>query len=158
MSDWIEILPTPLPISRAIDFVTNPSAGGIDIFLGTTRRENSPAHANLIALDYEAYPEMALQRMQQMATAARNRWPIIRLAMLHRIGRVAVAEPSVLIAISCPHRGEAFAACRWLIDQLKADVPIWKKEIWADGAESWVHPHRPNSKLDPPSDSMKESS
>lgn len=158
MSDWIEILPIPLPLTKAIDFVTDRSAGGIDIFLGTTRSENSPAHAKLIALDYEAYPEMATQRMQQMAATARNRWPIVRLAMLHRVGRVAIAEPSVLIAVSCPHRGEAFAACRWLIDQLKADVPIWKKEIWADGADSWVHPHRPSSTSDSQSDSTKESS
>jgi molybdopterin synthase catalytic subunit len=146
MSDWIEILRTPLPITKAIDFVTDASAGGIDVFLGTTRLENSPAHAKLVALDYEAYPEMAIPRMQQMAGEARTRWPIVRLAVLHRVGRVAVAEPSVVIAVSCAHRGEAFEACRWLIDQLKADVPIWKKEIWADGADCWVHPDRPDSR------------
>jgi molybdopterin synthase catalytic subunit len=140
MSNWIEIFSTTLPITKAIDSVSDSSAGGIDVFLGTTRSENSPAHARLIALDYEAYPEMAIQRMQQLAADARSKWPIVGLAMLHRIGRVAIAEPSVLIAVSCPHRSEAFDACRWLIDQLKADVPIWKKEIWADGADSWVHP------------------
>ena len=145
MSDWLEILPTPIPIPRAIDFVTDPAAGGIDIFLGTTRSEQSPSHRDLIALDYEAYPEMAMNRLNQLAAAARNQWPIVRLAILHRIGRVAVAEPSVLIAVSSPHRGDAFAACRWLIDQLKADVPIWKKEIWADGTDSWVHPTAPKS-------------
>jgi molybdopterin synthase catalytic subunit len=158
MSDWIEILPASLPVTRAIDFVTDPSAGGIDVFLGMTRCENSAAQAKLVALDYEAYPEMAIQRMQQMAAEARNRWPIVGLAMLHRIGRVAVAEPSVVIAVSCPHRGEAFEACRWLIDQLKADVPIWKKEIWAEGADSWVHPDRPDSPAVSQANSTRDSS
>lgn len=148
MPDWVEILSVSLPVMKAIEFVTDASAGGVDIFLGTTRNENSAAHAKLIGLDYEAYPEMAMERMKQMAEEAHQRWPIVRVAMLHRIGRVGIGEPSVLIAVSCPHRGEAFAACRWLIDQLKADVPIWKKEVWADGAESWVHPHRADGTKD----------
>ena len=92
----------------------------------------------LLALDYEAYPEMALGRMQQLAQTARQKWPILRIVMHHRIGRVPISEPSVAIAVSCPHRAEAFEACRWLIDQLKIDVPIWKKEIWADGSGTWV--------------------
>lgn len=140
MSDWIDILSTALPISQAIEFVTHPDAGGINIFLGTTRAERSPAHRDLVALDYDAYHLMAMQRMNRLAVEARRSWPIVRLAILHRMGRVHLGEPSVIIAVSCPHRADAFAACRWLIDQLKADVPIWKKEIWADGANSWVLP------------------
>jgi molybdopterin synthase catalytic subunit len=139
-ADWIEILDGPLDVESAVRFVSDGSAGGIDVFLGTTRAEKSGNGNELLALDYETYREMAMVRMKQLAESARQQWPIVKLAMLHSSGRVKVGEPSVLIAVSCPHRGEAFAACKWLIDQLKIDVPIWKKEVWADGAESWIHP------------------
>jgi molybdopterin synthase catalytic subunit len=85
---------------------------------------------------------MAEQQLRDLARAARERFPIVKLAMLHRTGRVALAEASVLIAVSCPHRGEAFDACRFLIDALKKDVAIWKKEIWSDGSGTWVHPRK----------------
>jgi molybdopterin synthase catalytic subunit len=136
--DWIEILDTPLIVEPVLRFVTDARAGGIDIFLGTTRAERSAEGRELIALDYEAYSEMAKARLALLAERARQRWPIIKLVILHRVGRVAVAEPSVVIAVSCPHRAQAFEACHWLIDQLKIDVPIWKKEIWADGSGTWV--------------------
>jgi len=77
---------------------------------------------------------MAKQQMRDLARRARQRWPIVRLALLHRVGRVPLTQPSVLIAVSTPHRAEAFEACRWLIDTLKSEVTIWKKEIWDDGA------------------------
>ena len=137
-SDWIEIVPTPLDVATAVKFVSDPSAGGIDVFLGTTRMERSSDGQELLALDYEAYPEMALSRMKLLVERARAQWPIVKVAMMHRIGRVAPAEPSVIIAVSCPHRGESFTACKWLIDQLKVDVPIWKKEIWEGGPGTWV--------------------
>ncbi len=136
--DWIEILDTPLIVEPVLRFVTDARAGGIDIFLGTTRAEQSAEGRELIALDYEAYSEMALARLALLAERARQRWPIIKLAILHRVGRVAVAEASVVIAVACPHRAQAFEACRWLIDELKMDVPIWKKEIWANGTGTWV--------------------
>src|SRR3954468_23399395 len=101
--DWIEILPTPLDVSQAIARVQSPEAGGIDVFLGTTRAESRADGVALIALDYEAYGEMALKRMKELAAEARKQWPIVRLAMLHRTGRVALAEPSVIIAVSTPH-------------------------------------------------------
>jgi molybdopterin synthase catalytic subunit len=138
--DWIEILPTPLDASAAIARVQSPQAGGIDVFLGTTRAESRADGTLLVALDYEAYGEMALKRMKELAAEARKQWPIVRLAMLHRTGRVALAEPSVIIAVATPHRAESFATCRWLIDALKKDVPIWKREIWADREGDWVHP------------------
>ena len=140
MSDWIEILVTPLDVTAAVEFVRDGAAGGIDVFLGTTRTERSADGRELVTLDYEAYAEMALAQMRQLAETARGKWPIRNVAMLHRIGRVAIAEPSVIIAVSTPHRGDAFEACRWLIDSLKKDVAIWKKEIWSDGAGTWVHP------------------
>src|SRR5581483_1771678 len=137
--DWIEIVETPLSVEAAVKFVSDPASGGIDVFLGTTRAETSADGRNLIALDYEAYTEMAIQRLKFLAARAGEQWPIVKTAMLHRVGRVAVAEPSVVLAVSCPHRAESFAACKWLIDQLKVDVPIWKKEAWEDGTGSWVN-------------------
>jgi molybdopterin synthase catalytic subunit len=125
-------------VQAASEFVYHPDAGGIDIFLGTTRAEPSPTGKALAALDYEAYEEMAVVGMRDLAARARSRWPIIRLALVHRLGRVAVGEPSVVVAVSCGHRAEAFEACRWLIDTLKAEVPVWKKEVWADGSMTWV--------------------
>src|SRR5882672_10231345 len=139
MDDWIEISDQPLSADRAARFVTDGSAGGIDVFLGTTRAEMKDGRA-LLALDYEAYADMAAEQMRDLARRARERWPIVRLAVLHRVGRVNVGEPSVVIAVSCPHRAESFEACRFVIDALKAEVAIWKKEVWADGSSSWVHP------------------
>ncbi|HEY7088963.1 MAG TPA: molybdenum cofactor biosynthesis protein MoaE [Tepidisphaeraceae bacterium] len=142
--DWIEILKSALPADRAIAHMTDPGAGGIDVFLGTTRAEKSSDGRELIALDYEAYEQMAVEQMTVLAKRAREKWPIVRLALLHRVGRVAVGDPSVVIAVSTPHRADAFAACKFLIDQLKLEVAIWKKEIWADGSASWVHPESPS--------------
>jgi molybdopterin synthase catalytic subunit len=138
--DWLEIRGDALPVAQAIQFVSTPAAGGIDVFLGTTRAETGADGRELLALDYEAYHEMASRQFSAFAKQARERWPIVRLVILHRTGRVALAEPSVLIAVSTPHRAESFDACRWLIDTLKKEATIWKKEVWKDGASSWVHP------------------
>ena len=137
--DWIQIHAEPVAIGDVIKFVTDPAAGGIAVFLGTTRAEQRATGQDLVALDYSAYADMAISQMQNLAARARERWPVCRLAILHRTGRVAVGEDSVTIAVSCPHRGDAFDACRWIIDTLKAEVAIWKKEVWADGEERWVH-------------------
>lgn len=135
--DEITITGEPLALSSVPN---DPSAGGVAVFLGCTRAETHADGRRLVALDYEAYQEMALKQMRDLAIAAREKWPIVKLVMLHRVGRVELGEPSVLIAVSTPHRGEAFEACRWLIDTLKKDVAIWKKEVWEDGATSWVDP------------------
>jgi molybdopterin synthase catalytic subunit len=137
---WVEILPTPLDADLATASVQKPDVGGIAVFLGTTRAEKNAAGQDLLALDYEAYQEMALAQMRKLADRAYEKWPICDLALLHRIGRVPVKEPSVVIAVSTPHRADAFEGCRWLIDELKKEVAIWKKEVWADGSASWVHP------------------
>lgn len=141
-NDWLDILNEPLPIADAIAHVSQaPEAGGTCVFIGTTRDERNAAGQALVALDYEAYVEMASGQLAELAAEARRRWPDLRrVALLHRIGRVALAEPSVIVAVATPHRAEAFDACRWLIDTLKASVAIWKKEIWADGAATWVTP------------------
>jgi len=138
--DWVGLMSTDLIVSTAAKLVTDGRAGGIDIFLGTTRAETSADGRELIALDYEAYEQMAGEQLRDLAKCAREQWPIVKLALLHRVGRVAIGEPSVIIAVSTPHRADAFVACRWLIDTLKKDVAIWKKEVWADGSGTWVHP------------------
>jgi molybdopterin synthase catalytic subunit len=137
---WTQITPDALSVAEAVAFVTDPAAGGIDVFLGTTRAERNAEGRSLVALDYEAYVEMAEQLLLEIAGIARQRYPLTKLAILHRIGRVELGEPSVIIAVSTPHRSEAFEACWWLIDALKQMVTIWKKEIWDDGTGSWVHP------------------
>ena len=83
---------------------------------------------------------MAEKKMAELEHEARRRWPIIELALVHRVGDLDLGDVSVIIAVSCPHRGQAFEACRWLIDTLKEVVPIWKQETWDDGEQEWVHP------------------
>jgi molybdopterin synthase catalytic subunit len=138
-ADWILLTAEPLDVAGAIRHVGHPMVGGIDLFLGVTRAEANADGRELLALDYDAYADMAVTQMQKLAAEARRRWPIVRLAILHRTGRVAVGEPSVAIAVSCGHRAESFEACRWLIDTLKQDVPIWKQEVWRDAPATWVH-------------------
>jgi molybdopterin synthase catalytic subunit len=132
--DSLRLTAEALDAAAAVRTVTCAEAGGIDVFIGTTRAEQHAQAGALLQLNYEAYPEMAIAQMEKLVAAARAKWPIERIAMWHRIGAVAVGEPSVVIAVSCGHRGEAFEACRFLIDELKKAVPIWKKEVYAGGA------------------------
>jgi molybdopterin synthase catalytic subunit len=138
--DVIGLQATPLDVSAAVVAISGDDSGGIALFLGTTRRD-SVGGREVIALDYEAYAEMAIAQMKRLAEESRGRWPISRIVMLHRIGRVDVGQPSVLIAVSTPHRAEAFEACRFLIDQIKMEATIWKKEIWSDQSSTWVEGH-----------------
>src|ERR1700722_16972914 len=125
-NDLVSLQGQPLDIGAAIARVGDNDAGGIAIFLGTTRAEKDPSGWALVALDYQAYDQMALRQMQDLVAEARKKWPIERAVLLHRTGRVEVGQPSVLVGISCGHRAQAFEACRFLIDQLKAVATIWK--------------------------------
>jgi molybdopterin synthase catalytic subunit len=91
-------------------------------------------------LEYEGYREMAVAKMAELEKMARERWPIRTIALIHRLGRVEVKEPSVAVIVSTPHRSEAFEAAKWLIDELKKQVPIWKKEWFAAQPPKWIHP------------------
>ena len=115
--------------------VADPAAGAIVSFTGTTRRDN--AGRVVIRLEYEAYEPMALSEMRKLAVEAGARWKITRIAIAHRVGVVEIGETSVAIAVSAPHRAEAFEACRFAIDRLKEIVPIWKKEHF-EGGEVWI--------------------
>lgn len=116
------------------------SSGACVVFEGMTRREHHAERGALRHLEYEAHPRLAVAEMGRLAREARDRWPVERLALVHRSGVVACGQTSVLIGVSCGHRAEAFEACRWLIDALKARVPIWKREVWSDGTRTWVDP------------------
>jgi molybdopterin synthase catalytic subunit len=121
-----------------LDRVTSPAAGAVVLFLGTVRELT--AGRRTMALDYEAYPEMAERKLAELEVEARRRWPLVEVALVHRLGRLELAEASVAVAVSSPHRGAAFDAGRWLIDTLKEVVPVWKQENWSDGTKEWVHP------------------
>ena len=115
-----------------------PNCGAVVTFLGTVR--DLTGSKETIALDYEAYGGMAEKKMDEIEQDTRSRWPVGEMVMMHRLGRMEVGEVSVAVALSCPHRAQAFEACRHAIDRLKELVPIWKKENWADGKTEWVHP------------------
>jgi len=134
----IEITESPIDHAAITESVRSNLAGAVCSFLGTVREMTGGRRT--AALDYEAYPEMALKTMAELAEQARLRWPILDLALVHRLGHLGLGEISIVIAVSCPHRHQAFDACRWLIDTFKEVVPVWKKEVWADGSEVWVHP------------------
>lgn len=138
MTDRIELTAAPLDSAGAIAFVHDPAAGGIVTFLGTTRSETRTDGAHLVALNYEAYDALARKQLADLVIAARAKWPIVKCVLLHRTGRVAIAEPSVVIAVSTPHRAESFEACRFLIDSLKQIAAIWKQDVWSDGKRTWV--------------------
>jgi molybdopterin synthase catalytic subunit len=112
--------------------------GAVVTFLGTVRDLTDGQVT--AALDYEAYPGMAEKKLAEIEADTRSRWPVGEIALVHRLGHLEVGEVSVAVAVSCPHRAEAFEACRHAIDRLKELVPIWKKENWADGRTEWVHP------------------
>ncbi len=125
----------PINLHELIDCVTDPEAGAIATFIGTTRNNNQGR--KVIALDYEAYPEMAQKELARLGEEAKKKWPICRMAIVHRIGPVQITEPSVIIAVSAAHREAAFAACRFAIEEIKKTVPIWKKEVY-EGGEIWI--------------------
>lgn len=134
----IEITDAPIDHAALVEAIRSDQAGAVCSFLGTVREMTGDRQT--VALDYEAYPGMALKGLRDLDAEARRRWPILGLALVHRVGRLDLGEISVVVAVSCPHRHQAFDACRWLIDTLKESVPIWKRETWADGSEEWVHP------------------
>jgi molybdopterin synthase catalytic subunit len=130
-----ELTAAPLDARRLEAAVAHKGAGAICTFTGVVR--DSSRGRSVTHLDYEAYAEMAVAEMRKIGDEIAERWPEARVAMAHRTGRLEIGEASVVVAVSCPHRAEAIAACRWGIDRLKESVPIWKKEHAADGTY-WI--------------------
>lgn len=135
-----EILDSPLDVGSAIAEASVPSCGAIASFVGTVR-ESASVGSNVdkpvTRLEYEAHPKLAREKLEEIAAQAAEKWSLQRVIALHRVGVCELAEPTVVVVCAAAHRAEALDACRWLIDELKATVPIWKKEIYADGS-SWV--------------------
>lgn len=144
--DWLELTSEPLSTERALDWAGRPGCGAVASFVGIVR-DNAEGHSGVRWIDYEAYPEQVLKRFEAIAAAARRRWPVIgALLIWHRVGHIELGEASVVVAVSTPHRAEAFDACEYLIDTLKATAPIWKHETW-EGGTDWSLSARP---IEPP--------
>jgi molybdopterin synthase catalytic subunit len=132
----IRLTREPLDPAEAIRFVADPAAGGLVLFAGTVR-DHSEA-GGVTGLDYEAWDEMVTRRLEAIGEDLFDRWPICRVALLHRIGHLDVGEVSVVVCCTAQHRAEAFEAARHGIERLKEDVPIWKKERLESGEARWV--------------------
>jgi len=134
----VDLVQHPIDIQQLLIDVGSPQAGAVLLFLGTTREFTDQKQT--VRLDYEAYNDMALRKLAELESTAQERWLLVNCAIVHRLGSVPLGEASVVIAVSSAHRSDAFEAGRWLIDTLKREVPIWKREHWADGTTQWVHP------------------
>ncbi|HEY4312455.1 MAG TPA: molybdenum cofactor biosynthesis protein MoaE [Pirellulales bacterium] len=144
----VELTTGPIDPGALLARVSSNAAGAVVLFVGTTREFT--AGRRTASLDYECFPEMAQQKLAELEAEARRQWPLVECAVVHRLGHVGLGEASVAVAVSAAHRDAAFAAGKWLIDTLKAVVPIWKKENWADGTTEWVHPgFTPGRDLEP---------
>ena len=141
----------PIELNELLAIVGDPGAGAVATFIGTTRDNNEGR--SILSLDYEAYPGMAEQEMARLGEEVEEKWRITRMAMVHRIGNVPIGEASVIIAVSAPHRDDAFKACRYAIDELKKRVPIWKKEIYR-GGEIWIGSQTGEQYTTPPAPSL----
>ncbi len=134
--EMYKITSEPIDADAVYRAVLRDRDGAVVAFHGVVR-DHSDGERAVRYLEYEAYPEMAEAQMRAIGAEIERRWGLTDVAMVHRIGRVEIGEASVVVAVASPHRGEAFDACEYAIDTLKASVPIWKKEVFADG-EVWV--------------------
>jgi molybdopterin synthase catalytic subunit len=132
----IRVTADPISADEATVFVADPGAGGICVFSGTVRDKSDAGEVT--GITYEAWDELAVARLNELADEIFAKWPVRRLAILHRTGDLSVGETSVVVAMSAPHREDAFEACRFGIDRLKEDVPVWKKEHLVSGEARWV--------------------
>jgi len=147
-TDLVLVGPDAIDTSGLLEFVTAPECGAVVLFLGTVR-DHSDGKEGVTHLEYEAYDDVVEQKIEEIVIEAHSKWAIERVAAVHRVGSLSVGESSVAVAVGSGHRTEAFDAARYVIDELKSRVPIWKKEYWPGGAE-WVREdleHQPNSDI-----------
>jgi len=130
---------SPISIDALIREVSGPERGGTCVFLGTVR--DAPGDGGVTGIEYSAYDAMAEAEFDRILAEAGQRWPQVRIAVRHRLGLVETEEASIAIAAAAPHRADAFDACRNVIEEVKKRLPIWKKELRADGSAQWVDPH-----------------
>jgi molybdopterin synthase catalytic subunit len=127
----------PLSLGDAYAIANHPGNGAVVLMSGTVREQTEGRPVAF--LEYQAYEPMALRVFEQIAQEIQQQWPTVNAIVIHhRTGKLTISEISVLVAVGCPHRSEAFEACRYAIDTLKHQAPIWKKEHWQDGASTWV--------------------
>ena len=138
--DWLGLTDATLPIGAIYDWCVRPDCGAVVLFSGTVRDHAVDSagveRTNVQYLEYEAYDEMVVPKLAEIAAETRARWPEVgRIALVHRVGRLELGESSVVVAVSAPHRPEAFVAARFAIDALKVSVPVWKREVWPSGSD-----------------------
>jgi molybdopterin synthase catalytic subunit len=133
------VTPEPLDPQALTAAVRQDESGAVVLFFGVARNQSDGR--GVLALEYDAYPEMAEKKLREVAAEVRARWPLTGIAIAHRTGRLVIGETSLLVAVSASHRAEAFEACHYAVDRIKQVVPIWKKEIWEDGEGAWVPGH-----------------
>ena len=138
MKSLVQITEVPIEAEAVIQLVRTADSGAVNVFIGTVR--NSTNNKEVVALEFEAYEAMAIKEINKIIEQIKDRWPINGIAIHHRVGVLAIGDIPVVIAVSTPHRQQGFEACQYAIDTLKQTVPIWKKEIFADG-EEWVSAH-----------------
>jgi molybdopterin synthase catalytic subunit len=127
---------SPILVAALLAEVQGSQRGGTCVFLGTVRSDD-----DVTGIEYSAYADMALAEIQAMLAEAEERWPAARVTLQHRLGLIPVGEASIAIAAAAPHRDAAFAACRYVIEEVKKRLPIWKKELRGDGSAKWVGVH-----------------
>lgn len=143
--DWIAVTDVPLPVAATVEWATTPRCGAVVSFLGVVR-DHADGRDGVTGMTYEAYREPTERVLREIVAEARRRWPDLgRVVVLHRVGEVALSEPSVQVVVAAPHRDHAFDAARYCIDTLKQTAPIWKQEHWTGGSDWAVeqHPIRP---------------
>ena len=133
--DVKELIHSVIAVDALVAEVQSPERGGTCVFVGTVRND-----ADVTGIEYSAYDDMAKAEIQRILGEAREQWPEVRVALRHRLGLIPAGEASIAIAAAAPHRGDAFAACRFVIEEVKKRLPIWKKEMYADGRSTWVDP------------------
>lgn len=134
----IEIMESEIDLEQVRRHVESEDCGAIVLFVGTTRKMT--AGRETTKLEYDCYRPMAISELEKLRASAMQRWPVEGCAIVHRIGVVDKGQASVVVAVSSPHRVDAYEASQWIMDTLKKVVPIWKKEVWADGETEWIHP------------------
>ncbi len=135
-----EITDNPLDAAPLVAAVRRDESGAVALFYGVVRNEN--LGRNVQYLEYDAYPEMAIKKMREVAAEVTAKFPITGIGVLHRTGRLEIGETSLLVAVSSAHRAAAFEACHHAVDRIKQVVPVWKKEVWEDGS-AWIEGHQP---------------
>mgnify|MGYP001550677967 CR=1 FL=1 len=139
--DWLGLTGDALDDGAVYDWCVRPDCGAVVLFSGTVR-DHAEDRTDVQYLEYEAYDEMVVPKLAEIAAETRARWPEIgRVALIHRVGRLELGESSVVTAVSAPHRPAAFSAARFAIDALKVAVPVWKREVWPGGTDWGTNAH-----------------